>query len=195
MNEQEDIGWEAIRYVTGDLTEAEAKRFEQQLEDDQAAREAVAQAVELTQSITVIESEYNTGTYHSIPLDEDNRHQWRAGTTWIAMGTAICVAIAVAMFQLPRPKPTRTQSHPQHNATIGQLAITWSETHNALDNPLWPSEQLGPDARNTPIAETDLDIVDIELTAIDDSESWIHQAVGGLIRQTNDGEDNVMKEL
>jgi hypothetical protein len=42
-----DLRWTAERYVLGDLSDADAERFESLLADSQAAREAVAEAVSL----------------------------------------------------------------------------------------------------------------------------------------------------
>ncbi len=52
MNEKtDDVNWTAFRYVANELAPAEASEFESRLGEDQAAREAVAQAVQHTSQI------------------------------------------------------------------------------------------------------------------------------------------------
>lgn len=53
----DDLPWLAFRYVTGEMTADEEARFEQRLADDQAAREAVEQAVELHEAVRMVSSE------------------------------------------------------------------------------------------------------------------------------------------
>lgn len=48
---ENDVNWLAFRYAAGEMTADEQHRFEQRLADDQTAREAVEQAVELTAAV------------------------------------------------------------------------------------------------------------------------------------------------
>ena len=52
-----DLDWRAFCYVAGELSDDEAASFEQCLETDQQAREAVAQAVKLTQAVASVVAE------------------------------------------------------------------------------------------------------------------------------------------
>ncbi len=53
MNPQDEteVFWQAFRYVGEEMTPTEAAEFEVQLADNQAAREAVARVVELSQLV------------------------------------------------------------------------------------------------------------------------------------------------
>ncbi len=49
-----DLAWLAFVYVSGELTHAEAEAFERRLAQDQAAREAVAEAVALIGAVAAL---------------------------------------------------------------------------------------------------------------------------------------------
>ena len=52
--ETDDLDWLAFRYISNEMTGAEAESFEQRLADDQSAREAVARAVDLSQAVSAV---------------------------------------------------------------------------------------------------------------------------------------------
>ena len=52
-----DLLWDAVRYVAGELTEQEAAAFEDRLESDLAAAEALAEAVVLSESLVRVRAE------------------------------------------------------------------------------------------------------------------------------------------
>src|SRR4051795_8989868 len=51
LDPEADTPWLAFRYVTGEMGPEEAEAFERRLDDDQGAREAVAEAVALAGAI------------------------------------------------------------------------------------------------------------------------------------------------
>ena len=55
-NKQDELTWQAFQYVAGELSVTDADLFEERLADDQAAREAVAQAVALFHTVCAVEA-------------------------------------------------------------------------------------------------------------------------------------------
>jgi hypothetical protein len=113
----DELAWLAFRYVAGELDAAEQSQFELLLADDQAAREAVASAVELSQAAAVALVER--------PIVRDGRigNQSSGGARWVwfVAGVAACVAVAVGMVQLSvEPSPTAS-------GEADALAARWSE--------------------------------------------------------------------
>jgi hypothetical protein len=54
---KQDLDWLAFRYVAGEMTDDESAAFELRLADDQLARDAVVEAVQLGECIVAIESQ------------------------------------------------------------------------------------------------------------------------------------------
>jgi hypothetical protein len=91
-----DVEWLAFCYVANEMPVDQRDRFEERLANDQAAREAVATVVELTQTIAGIES-----VEHSIQVatpPSRGAQVWQRAT-WIATAVAACLAIVLG-YQL-----------------------------------------------------------------------------------------------
>jgi hypothetical protein len=91
-----DVEWLAFCYVANEMPVDQRDRFEERLANDQAAREAVATAVDLTQTIAGIES-----VEHSIQVatpPSRGAQVWQRAT-WIATAVAACLAIVLG-YQL-----------------------------------------------------------------------------------------------
>ena len=58
LEPEPDLPWTAFLYVNGDLTPDQASSFERRLDDDQEAREAVAEAVELAGALALVGPEF-----------------------------------------------------------------------------------------------------------------------------------------
>jgi ferric-dicitrate binding protein FerR (iron transport regulator) len=54
LDSNDDLDWLAFRYISNEMTQAEADRFEQRLGEDQLAREAVARAVAWTEAVASV---------------------------------------------------------------------------------------------------------------------------------------------
>src|SRR5262245_42977042 len=86
LREGTDLSWPAFRYVAGEMACDEVEAFERRLDEDQGAREAVAQAVELA------------GAIAALPPDADGSLPFRrrpAVRTFLAvtsMAAAACLA-------------------------------------------------------------------------------------------------------
>lgn len=103
-----DLMWLSFRYVTGELPEAEALAFEDRLAAEQAAREAVAEAVALVGSVASLPDSTPTSWRHSAwhPI------RWTAG----AAALAASLALAVALRDRDRP-----------NRVSDSVALAWSD--------------------------------------------------------------------
>ena len=85
------LEWLAFRYVTDELTELEREAFEVRLADDQAAREAVAAAVELTQAVVWVEHESTVNARPVAAPTRPQRERTRRGAIalgWMLAGSA-----------------------------------------------------------------------------------------------------------
>ena len=133
MNEHEDLDLLAFRYIAAEMTAAEAEAFELRLADDQAAREAVARAVELAQAVACTRQE-------TIPLHRNDRSplgtdrtrsasRLRRTVRWM-VAAAASVAICVFGYQAIRhPSEAKTLAKLWAKARIGQ---DWTEPDGEL---------------------------------------------------------------
>jgi hypothetical protein len=94
----DELHWLAFRYAAGEMTAGEEQAFELRLADDQQAREAVEQAVELGEALRVVAAE-------AMPSLRSRTLMPRAATgmprpaTWIAAISA-CVLVACGLAWL-----------------------------------------------------------------------------------------------
>ena len=124
----DDLHWDAFRYVSGALTAPESALFEERLDHDQGAREAVAAAVALVSVLARIDDP------RTIPISPPVRHVPRRLLTWAASGVAASLLAVVASHFLA----------PRHDAATGvtparAVALTWS---NLLRDEDPPAERL-----------------------------------------------------
>ena len=94
--EQHDLDWLAFRYVAGEMPAAELSAFEDRLADDQPAREAVARAAQLAQTVALAAAPPQV-----LPAAAD-RSSWLQPAAWMSMGAAACLAV-VLYLNLPAP--------------------------------------------------------------------------------------------
>lgn len=142
MKPETDNGltWEAFRYVAGEMSRDECAGFERLLAENQSAREAVAEAVEVTQAVKL--------SLASEPVVPSQSHpSSRAGSWWlgVAMGSAACLLVMLGWQQVGTPErevsngePT-TETPDAVNRDAGALAERWSEVVQRDDNP-WGDE-------------------------------------------------------
>ncbi len=82
----DDLRWTAFLYVAGEMSADQEVAFERALDDDQAAREAVAGAVELAGAVAIVEG----GRMSAL------RPRRRALARSAILSAAACLAVAVA---------------------------------------------------------------------------------------------------
>jgi hypothetical protein len=154
-----DLGWRAFRYVAAEMSPDEVARFEEQLADDQASREAVARAVELADALAVVSAERDVSTDLVTPtLHRPDRSFWWSRMGWIGVGAAAalaCVFLFRAIRGEPEPNlaandapraPAEFVSSDDPEAT--RLAQLWCRTRDELepaDDSSWsPPEPFDP---------------------------------------------------
>ena len=153
-----DLDWLAFCYVADELAECERAAFETRLADDQAAREAVARAVELTQSVALAEAHEPVLT----PASITRRTTWPRRLAWMSVGaSAALVLVAVALNwksleeRLAPPAINRSE-----------LAEVWSQTRDEVRQIV----QIEP-FELPPVIESD------DFASDDSLPSWITAAV------------------
>lgn len=88
----DDLLWTAYRYSAGELSGPEAEAFELLLADDQAAREALATAVELTETVCAIERT-SLITAAATPASTSRRAWSQPSVGWVAVVAAASIAL------------------------------------------------------------------------------------------------------
>lgn len=170
MTNDNDLDWSAFCYLAGELSPAEAEAFEARLGTEQAAREALARSVELTQIVAAAEAQ-------SAIVSPRDRSQaaWHTRLAWMAVG-GLASLIAAMLYtgawqhawQAAWPSP-----HSGH-----QLAAAWSETIDQLrstsDADLWFIPQgSSADPEDEQVAASTFPMDDV----IDETPSWLDAAV------------------
>jgi len=160
MSETQDkLHWLAFRYVADELDATEASEFESLLATDQAAREAVARAVEVT---TQIRQALANAVVVTAASKQSN---WSRNTTRaavVAVGSCLTLFLALCLVRssLPITGGVAHQSiESDSSVSPAQLAYAWAKARNGLT-------ELQPVAN--PVLTDSLDAV---LFAAVDSES------------------------
>lgn len=165
---RDELFWTAAQYAAGDLPDAAVEEFEARLEADQAAREALAQAVALSQAVVQIEST----PVVAAPIGSGQVVASRRERTfvWIAVAASLLLAVVAYRWQTSTNQkvdeiaagPTKAQQ---------QLALVWIEGQDADDN-VWNEST----ATNDPMFDDELD--DLPSLATDPSApDWLLAAV------------------
>ena len=180
-----DLDWQAFRYVAGEMTEGEFDRFEEQLALDQSAREAVAEAAHLAQTIALTESQQPLTLRPAVAAGSGKRLAQTA--VWMGFGAAVCLAIMVSAgwldFSADAPVASRGSSRDgsQHPAMADdeatRLAISWIETKDVLTDQTNDAQDSLIDL----LGAVEDEVIALEMTGADDIEaetpSWLLLAV------------------
>ncbi len=162
------LDWLAFCYAAGEMNAAEIQQFELRLADDQAAREALARAVELTQTVVAAQSQAESLV---LPCQ---RHAvgWRTRLSWMAIGGLASVVIALVWsgeFHKPAAGPSENQL---------ALATAWTQARagiaQAKDDGLWfPSawSQGEPDEELLAVSDVAMEF------QLGETPSWLTAAV------------------
>ncbi len=160
-DQREDLDWLAFRYIANELSGDELDAFERRLASDQKAREAVAQAVELTRAVAAVGGEAParpTPAFRAAAV-------WRrmgvaARLCWTTVAVSACLALVLA-YQYYRGTGPATVVRPEapgqdEAGVLGrhpdELAIAWSRTGEELSL-LQPDDRLPNSPDEGEIAE------------------------------------------
>lgn len=170
---QSETDWLAFCYAAGELPEHEAEQFEARLATDQAAREALARAVELTQTIVAAEEQtVHIAAAAKVLPAAGTRRTIVYERVFVALGLAAAVLLALnlaGLFEHPAHSPTSVSPH------RAQLAAVWSQTRSRLaadDSDAWPALEA--------ISEFEAEQnADLALTEVTEAPSWLTAALLG----------------
>jgi hypothetical protein len=121
--QRDDLDWLAFRYVAAELSGAESREFEDRLEHDQQAREAVGRVVEVTCAVRSLEPD----VLPRVRLAR-RRRAWypRRSVRWLA-ALALGLALAVLAWGPPhRARDGRPEGRLAGALPPGELALVWS---------------------------------------------------------------------
>ncbi len=147
-------GWQALRYAARHLTVAEQRDFEDRLADDQSARDAVAQAVELAHTATFLHLESETelsdltavlraapatstldaALQAVLPVAADAPQRpvvstWANTAGWWSAAAAACVAL-VALWSANRPQANLASPVPAHEQVSLDVTSAWADLNS-----------------------------------------------------------------
>ena len=97
------LDWLAFQYISEELTDEEVLAFEDQLAEDQDAREAVARAVELTQTLSAVSKIDECRVGQPINTSSIQKQaRWWQRVALLATAVAACFAL-VLIYHTTRP--------------------------------------------------------------------------------------------
>ena len=132
-----ELGWQALKYAARRLRESEQERFEEQLSSDQSAREAVAQAVELSHTVAALHAVFvdeEVPDRAAAPADgaplpvarKSTLGSWSTSLAWLGLGIAASLAIAFT-----HPNWFAGEVHPQATPSSELIAASWADLNSA----------------------------------------------------------------
>ncbi|HZZ71480.1 MAG TPA: hypothetical protein VFE24_04455 [Pirellulales bacterium] len=155
FNAPAELGWQALKYAAHKLPATDRAHFEAALGEDQTAREAVAQAVELSHTVAALHasSAYAlapAGTALSdltspeeLALSADQnfalveprraaRQSWKSSLGWLALGAAACLAGVLVWPHTPSVPSNLDQSGILEQAgTRDLISARWADLQDA----------------------------------------------------------------
>jgi hypothetical protein len=183
----DDLDWQAFCYAAGELSPTATAEFEQRLGSDQAAREALARAIELTQAIASAESLASVVRRSAAVRAPAVRRTTFRNLAWGAMATAAVVAGLALWSGIGRdPQPNTAEKLGRADR---ELAVAWSHTRSELaiasDADFWfpahlnSGESQSPEAVNSVagLEEAPDDLLDDSL--VGPTPDWLMAAVEG----------------
>jgi len=182
------LDWSAFCYAAGELSAAEAAEFEARLADDQATREALARAVELTQVVAAAESQVGDVV---LPLTAPTAG-WSLRLSWMAIGGLAAALLALLWIGALEPS-LKTARRARHALDQYELAAAWSQTRSELSNVkaagLWPSVPSFHGDADDELSSSD---ASLDAVAVDETPSWMDAAVLGIGGELSDEADGAL---
>ena len=167
----QELDWLAFQYVADELSAPDRAAFEERLETDQAAREAVARGVELSLAVQAAYREDALG------VAARDRLIGKSSRGWWSVAVAACALLAlIAVSQFTR---NAGEAWRRAGTNDEQLAIAWSETRAVLPT----SAILSVDDDNT-LLDDDLLAMRVDEEAVVALPTWMVAAVSDAARGT-----------
>lgn len=158
----DELHWLAFRYATGELNAEEEAAFEERLAEDQAAREALAQAVELHQALLFIAADQSA---HRQPV--------RRVAIWVA-ALAACLLAAIGLTWLAASRWTHTPGPQDPLVAADAQAAEVARAYGAIRQQL---ERDALVAEPAPRLAQETGVDDETLTTEPSVPSWMLTAV------------------
>ncbi len=123
---RDELAWEALRYVAGEMSSAEAAAFEGRMEEEQAVREAVSQAVALGEAI--LRAAEPAQRAPSERLAAAPQPSWSQALGWMAAGAlaASLTFVAFGFFREPPPSGGSATAGGASSIRSEDLSLAWS---------------------------------------------------------------------
>ncbi len=178
MNQPDDeLLWLAYRFSAGELSAEEVQEFEARLAVDQTAREALVQAVGLTETVFALEHSApvavpmsRSAAKSSVPVPSHVaarnwlQQDWSKSAGWIAAAVAACVALVMTwqVFRADRSNSDRVELAQQiktpDNVAVKSVGPVDDETRMLLaalaavpvDSPSAPLAEVEPEELGEP---------------------------------------------
>jgi hypothetical protein len=179
----DDLIWTAYQYTADELPEPAARAFEALLETDQTAREALAEAVSLGDTIraalgpdanvapVVMPASIAAATVtHTDPA---RQYGWARSAAWVALGAAACLVLTMALRNGPQgdtPAPIAQQNIAQQQAAKPDGKSAKPENDHHLLAVLFPEDSGEVVVIDAPASEP-ADAVVIDTDSTDDADS------------------------
>jgi len=128
--QREDLDWTAFRYVAAELSPAESRQFEDRLEQDQEAREAVGRVVEVTCAVRSLD--WDTAR----PVTRVRRLRPWYGRRGVQVAVGLALGLMVALLVWGPRSGEQRGTREDHFATASppaELAVVWSQAHTELN--------------------------------------------------------------
>jgi hypothetical protein len=157
----EDLVLQAMLYASGELDTEQAAAFEQRLGDDQAARDALCKAVELTalpgQEAAEPNPAYRSRVRHRLRqrrrhrrgLSGDNGSVYQHPAFWSVLGAALAVLFMVVISHIVAtisltvpPTPPGTNPQPSTAPGAGNAGVAPASTLADLETQIAKTEQV-----------------------------------------------------
>ncbi len=176
-NFQDDLDWLAFRYISDELAESERDSFEQMLAEDQAAREAVACAMEQAQlMLSVFETGQagTTGVVTSVGEEKSGYQISRRSSGRSLARTLLNLAVAILLMVGGLVWYSQVANDSSSYGTIGQVV---TESGDDLEASAWVSA-LGqasshPSASEFPSFDEEILYTDAVYDSSDSDSDWM----------------------
>jgi hypothetical protein len=134
LSKSDDLHWLAFRYAAGEMSAEEEQGFELRLADDQQAREAVEQAVELSEAVRMAAAETPAIEPARQALLTYRRAAWAATAACLLL--AVCGVAWLVNSILRSTPPSQTigaSNGVDRNARDASIALEWAALRGRQD--------------------------------------------------------------
>jgi hypothetical protein len=121
-----DLPWKAYCYVCRELSAEEEAAFEARLAEDQAAREAVAEAVELAGAVRLVAAD-------ALPGPVPRRARWPYALGGLVTGIAACLALWLVPSRFSQLREPTTPPLAPAPAPSPDIVLAWSDLIHETD--------------------------------------------------------------